>query len=285
MSLSSIRRYYDQNTRLFLAFGSGRKVTSIHRAVWADGARTLDQALNVTHQRILAEVQGKHIADLGCGVGASLFHILPQMEQPAFGLGLTISPVQAGLAQNAAERLGLAHQSVIVEGDFVSVPLENGSLDAVYSIEAFCHATEPASYFQEAARLLRSPDPKSGHPGGRLVLVDDFCAERELSPAEADWLAAYRVGWHVPGVCFPTQATQWAAAAGLHLCRNDDLTPFLHLRALPDGLARFLLKAGQGLPINHAILPSMLGSMALQQSLKQGIVQYRFMVFEKGMQL
>ncbi len=305
MSLASIRKYYDQNTRLFLAFGSGRKVTSIHRAVWADGARTLDQALNVTHQRILAEIAGRRVADLGCGVGASLFHILPQMEQPAFGLGLTISPVQAQLAQNAAARLGLAGQSAIVEGDFVSVPLESASLDAVYSVEAFCHAIDPAAYFREAARLLRSPDaspgrspdalpgrspdassrrnpdPKSGRPGGRLVLVDDFCAERPLSPAEADWLEAYRVGWHVPGVCLPGQAVEWAAAAGLRLRRNDDLTPHLRLRALPNGLADLLLKIGQRLPISHAILPSMLGSMALQQSLRQGIVQYRFMVFEK----
>ena len=38
LTLSSIRRYYDENTRLFLAFGSGRSVTSIHRAVWADGS-------------------------------------------------------------------------------------------------------------------------------------------------------------------------------------------------------------------------------------------------------
>ena len=274
MNLSSIRRYYDQNTRLFMAFGSGRKVTSIHRAVWTDGARSLDQALNVTHQRILSQIHGPRIADLGCGVGASLFHILPQMVQPAFGLGLTISPVQAQLAQNAAARLGLAAQSAIVEGDFVSVPLANGTLDAVYSVEAFCHALDPAAYLREAARLLR--------PGGKLILVDDFCAARTLSDAEADWLAAYRAGWYVPGVCLPHQAEEWAAAAGLRPHRNDDLSSFLRLRALPDGFARFLLWFGQKLPVRHAILPSMLGSMALQQSLQQGILEYRFMVFEKA---
>lgn len=273
MNTSAIRRYYDENTRLFLAFGSGRNVTSIHRAVWTDGARTLDEALNVTHQRILAEIPGPRIADLGCGVGASLFHILPQMAQPAFGLGLTISPVQAQLAQSAAARLGLSGQSTIVEGDFVAVPLASASLDAVYSVEAFCHAIDPAAYLREAARLLR--------PGGRLILVDDFCAERLLSSAENDWLAAYRAGWYVPGVCTPTQAVAWAAKAGLRLCRNNDLSSFLHLRALPDALARWLLWFGQKLPIRHAILPSMLGSMALQQSLQGGIVQYRFMVFEK----
>ena len=273
MNTSSIRRYYDQNTRLFLAFGSGHKVTSIHRAVWADGARSLDEALNVTHQRILAQIHGPRIADLGCGVGASLLHILPQMVQPAFGLGLTISPVQAQLAQSAAARLGLAAQSAIVEGDFVSVPLGNAMLDAVYSVEAFCHALDPAAYLREAARLLR--------PGGKLILVDDFCAERALSAAEADWLAAYRAGWYVPGVCQPREATEWADAAGLTLRRNDDLSSFLCLRAIPDVLARLLLRLGEKLPIRHAILPSMLGSMALQQSLQQGILEYRFMVFEK----
>jgi cyclopropane fatty-acyl-phospholipid synthase-like methyltransferase len=273
MNIKSIRRYYDENTRLFLAFGSGRKVTSIHRAVWADGAQTLDEALNVTHRRILAEINGQRIADLGCGVGASLFHILPQMAQPAFGLGLTISPVQAGIAQQAAAQLGLAGQALIVEGDFVATPLASTSLDSVYSIEAFCHALNPAAYLREAARLLR--------PGGRLILVDDFCTERPLSPGESDWFAAYQAGWFVPGVCKPSQAAEWAAEAGLHLYRNDDLSLFLRLRALSDGLARLLLRLGNKLPIRHTILPSMLGSMALQQSLALGVVQYRFMAFEK----
>jgi hypothetical protein len=74
---------------------------------------------------------------------------------------------------------------------------------------------------------------------------------------------------------------EWASSAGLRLRRNDDLSLFLRLRAMPDVLARFLRWLGQKLTFTHAILPSMLGSMALQQSLKQGIVQYRFMVFEK----
>ena len=77
------------------------------------------------------------------------------------------------------------------------------------------------------------------------------------------------------------QVTTWAEKYNLRLVRNDELTPYLHLRNLPDLLARAILFIGNLLPIKHAILPSMLGSMALQQCLHMGIVEYRFLVFEK----
>ena len=41
------------------------------------------------------------------------------------------------------------------------------------------------------------------------------------------------------------------------------------------------LRPGERLPLKHAILPSMLGSMALQQCLQMGLVRYRFLVFQK----
>ena len=49
----------------------------------------------------------------------------------------------------------------------------------------------------------------------------------------------------------------------------------------PQGLASTLLELGERLPMKHAILPSMLGSMALQQCLKMGCIRYRLMSFEK----
>jgi hypothetical protein len=63
--------------------------------------------------------------------------------------------------------------------------------------------------------------------------------------------------------------------------KDDELTPFLRLHNLPEALARGLRFLGNQLPFRHAILPSMLGSMALQQCLHQGVVEYRFLVFER----
>ena len=277
ITTESVRTYYDQNTNLFLKFSSTKKAQNIHRSLWTDGAQTLDEALNVSNALIQAEIESvapdhAHFTDLGCGVGASLFYIYPRLQEPAPALGLTLSPVQAKLARRSAEQLGLQDQILFVEGDFTSVPLTN-HLDAVYSVEAVCHAVDPEKYFLEASRLLRI--------GGKLILVDDYQTSDPLSQAESKWLKAYIDGWYVPGVRTVEQIIEWAEKYNLRLIKNDELTPYLRLRNLPDFLARTILFIGNLLPIKHAILPSMLGSMALQQCLHLNIVEYRFLVFEK----
>jgi len=274
----AIRTYYDQNTRLFLAFNNWRKAQNIHRSLWTDGAKTLDEALRVANERIRVEIESvapvhARVADLGCGVGAGLFHIIPRLREPAPALGMTLSPLQARLAGRFARQSGVEEQILFTEGDFTSVPLASETLDAAYSVEAVVHAQEPEKYFQEASRLLRR--------GGKLILVDDYQAARPLSPKETKWLNAYMDGWRVPGVTTVRQAVTFAGKYHLQLVKDDNLTPHLRLRNLPDLLARALRFIGSQLPIRHAILPSMLGSMALQQCLRMQIVEYRFLVFEK----
>jgi SAM-dependent methyltransferase len=213
------------------------------------------------------------LADLGCGIGGTLIFLLHNLPHASLGLGLTISPVQARLARRnlaqAAERSGL-----IVEGDFMSLPLA-GAIDALISIEAFVHASNPVRYLAEAARVLR--------PGGRLVLVDDFLTGAD-PPADANqrrWLQSFRDGWRIPGLSTPAQVISPAGSYRLNLLENTDLTPWLRLRTLPQFLTALILAIGERLPLRHAILPSMLGSLALQHCLRAGLVQYRLLVFEK----
>jgi cyclopropane fatty-acyl-phospholipid synthase-like methyltransferase len=278
LATRSVRTYYDENTRLFLKFSGNKKAQNIHRSLWADGVTTLEEALNFSNALILKEIESStpsraRIADLGCGVGASLFYIYPRLQNPAPAFGLTLSPVQARLAQESAAQLELQNQIHFVEADFISVPLPGGSLDAVYSIEAVSHAAEPEKYFREASRLL--------HKGGRLIVVDDYQATRPLTKRGRKWLDAFIEGWHVPGVQTVDQTVNAADKHRLRLVRNDELTPYLRLRSLPDFLADAFLFLGKKLPIQHAIVPSMLGSMALQQCSYMKVVEYRFLVFEK----
>ena len=281
ITTDSVRTYYDENTNLFLKFSGTlrEKPQNIHRSLWMQDTKTLEDALNTSNALIKAEIESvapnnARIADLGCGVGASLFYIFPRLQNPTPALGLTLSPVQAKLAGDSAAQLGLQNQINFAEGDFTSVPLPSESLDAVYSVEAVCHAVDPEKYFREASRLLRK--------GGKLILVDDYQAAHLFSANENKWLKAYIDGWYVPGVRTVEQVISFANKNGLQLKKNEELTPHLRLRNLPDLLASMLLFLGEKLPIKHAIVPSMLGSMALQQCLHMKIVEYRFLVFEKN---
>jgi len=274
----AIRAYYDKNTQLFLAFNRASKAENIHRSLWLDGIRTREEALNASNELIRAEIEAAaprraHIADLGCGVGASLFYLLPRLQDPQPAVGLTLSPLQAQLAKQFARQAHLAGQALFVEGDFTLAPLAGGRFDAVYSVEAVVHAPQPQNYFHEASRLLRK--------GGKLILIDDYLVNRPLSRQETLWRNAYIQGWHVPGVITTEQANAFAAASSLRLTQNRNLTPHLRLRNLPNALAQTLLLFGRRVPINHPILPSMLGSMALQQCLSMNVIEYRLLVFEK----
>jgi cyclopropane fatty-acyl-phospholipid synthase-like methyltransferase len=278
ITTDSVRTYYDENTNLFLKFSGHKKAQNIHRSLWLDNIKTLDEALNFSNSLILKEIESTQpdsarIADLGCGVGASLFYIYPRLQNPSPALGLTLSPVQARLAQDSASQLGMQDHIRFAEGDFTSVPLPSESLDAVYSVEAVCHAVDPEKYFKEASRLLRK--------GGKLILVDDYKSPRSFNRSEQKWFNAYIEGWYVPGVRTVEQVISFANKNQLQLTKNEELTPHLRLRNLPDLLASTLLFLGEKLPIKHAIVPSMLGSMALQQCLHMKVVEYRFLVFEK----
>jgi SAM-dependent methyltransferase len=284
-SLSAIRRYYEQNTRLFLRFGSSQQAQSIHRSVWTEGVRSKAAALNHSNELVRGEIERLArerglerlcIADLGCGVGGSLFYILPRLAVQTIAVGATLSPTQARLAHQWARSLDLPHPCSFVEADFQALPLAAG-FDAAYSIEAFAHSVQPDCYFEGAARLLK--------PGGRLALCDDFLAEPVagggLGAVERLWLEAYQAGWHIPGLVTLSGVVDLASAHGLHLVRQRNLTPHLRLRALPGLLARMVLALGSRIPVRHAFLASMLGSLALQQCLKLSVIQYHFLVFDK----
>jgi cyclopropane fatty-acyl-phospholipid synthase-like methyltransferase len=275
----TVRTYYDQNTSFFLAFNRSGKADNIHRALWTKETKTLEEALNVINECILREIESvaptqARVADLGCGVGAGLIYIRPRLREPKTALGLTLSPIQARLASQFAKSEGLEGKVHFLEGDFLSVPFHNESFEAIYSVEAIVHAHEPEGYFREASRLLR--------PGGKLILVDDYQTTRPLFTDEIKWLNAFVNGWHVPGVTTVEQSHAFATKYHLRLVKNEDLTHHLRLRVLPDPVANALLFLGNMLPIWHAIIPSMLGSMALQQCLYKKVIEYRFLVFEKS---
>ena len=275
-----MQTYYERNTSLFLSHGKQGRTRTIHRAVWAPGVADRETALNTSNELVRQELArlaeqavgevkaGLRVADLGCGVGGSLFYLARQFPAGLWGVGLTISPRQARLAASYAQGQRLEGQCAFLEADYLNLPLAHG-LDVAFSIEAFAHAPDPQEYMHGVARLLRS--------GGRLLLCDDF----RLSQADSIWIAAFQRGWHVPRLCSLDEIEELALSNGMRLVSQRDLTQYLRLSWLPPGLVRPLVAAWMRLRPRHPYWESLFGGIALQQCLKSGDIAYRFLVFEK----
>lgn len=280
-----VRAYYEQNTAWFSLVRKRNHNPAIHRPVWADGITQREDALNYVNAQIAQQIEAKAtdlndgetftVLDLGCGFGATVHYLGRRFGEQLAAFGMTISRQQARIAQDQARELGLQN-CAFIEGDFQSVPLCTG-IDLICSIEAFAHAYAPDRYIAEVARLLK--------PGGRLILCDDF---RAIQPsaiandtASARWLALFQEGWHVPHLLNPQDVSQLAQTHGLTKIANIDFSPYLSMRLFPRAAIPLFEAAMQHSGALTATFESVLGGFALEECIRQGLVQYRFLVFEK----
>lgn len=274
--VAAVRRFYDANTRRFRRRGDGGD--AIHRAVWAPGTTSREQAFRHVERVILdviAERPSPRVVDLGCGVGASLVY-LARARADLTGEGVTISAAQVADATHLIDAAGLGARLRVREGDFRWPPRDCADADIAFSIEAFVHGPDPAAYFRSAAALLA--------PGGLLVLCDDFLAARggSVTGVEGRWLEDFRNGWRVGSLIEVADAVGHATAAGLTLVRDDDLTPYLELRRPRDRAVRTLATVAKPLMRRGQYLSSLVGGDAVQRCLVARLVTYRLLAFERS---
>ncbi|KAK3386896.1 S-adenosyl-L-methionine-dependent methyltransferase [Podospora didyma] len=112
---------------------------------------------------ILALPEGANVLDAGCGVG----HVAIRLAQ-AHGLRVTAIDIVDHHLEKARRNVARAGQSSAIavrKMDYhhlESIPSE--SLDGVYTMETFVHATDPEAVLAGFHRLLR--------PGGRVALFE-----------------------------------------------------------------------------------------------------------------
>ncbi|MFF7233485.1 methyltransferase domain-containing protein [Streptomyces sioyaensis] len=153
--------------------------------------------------------QGRTALEVGCGRGLGCALALRECGLGTV-IGLDAHPDQIARARKAnAELLAASPDTAgrleFLQGAAQQIPLPDGSVDCLFSVEAAQHFRDLPGFARESARVLR--------PGGRLALTTFFARTPAAARALPGLLPPYADGLDVPHVVDEVAAT--LSAAGL----------------------------------------------------------------------
>ncbi|MFW5689628.1 MAG: SAM-dependent methyltransferase [Spirochaetota bacterium] len=291
---NDVRDYYDRNTRFFLGSGGdSHRSRTMHRALRVPGtgahradtvhafiADAFERHLSAaaTTERHMPEATDRTtgrrlIADLGCGVGATMRWMSERLDAEL--VGITVSEVQARIGRSL-EGAG----ANLVVGSFESpddlLLMSRGRpLDAAYMIESFVHARNAETLFARLATACR--------PGAVLVICDDFVGEAGPDPARTERLVRdFRAGWHATSFVTAEAATAAAYLAGWRRIEAVDLTPYVVTSRPRDIVARMLSHPARAIGARSPLWRNVVGGSALQRLIRSGAARYLLLVFMRS---
>ena len=177
-AVEDIGGFYDQMGGLIEIMGG-----NIHVGYWTgeDDQTPLIEAINrltdVVGQRLDLQ-PGRHLLDIGCGVGEPAIRLGQRVD--ARITGVTNSEWQVQEATRRVRSAGLRGQVQVELGDAADLPYPDESFDSVLIFQALQHASDRGKWLREAVRVCR--------PGGRMVLTE-FVEEIPLTEPELQILA------------------------------------------------------------------------------------------------
>lgn len=205
--------YYNLATDLY-EYGWGQ---SFHFARYYKG-EPFYQAI-ARHEHFLAHKmnirEGQSVLDVGCGVGG------PAREIATFTganvTGLNNNDYQISRAEAYSERRGLAHQCKYVKGDFMQMPFEDATFDAVYAIEATVHAPKLEGVYGEIFRVLK--------PGGTFGVYEWLMTDRydDSDRRHREIRHGIEVGDGIPQMVKIEECLRALKAVGFEIDFNEDL--------------------------------------------------------------
>ena len=142
-----------------------------------------DLGLGCGNPKAIADFEpGETVLDLGTGSGYVL-RALRETAEIGRGYGLDASPE---MLRNAR---GYTDDPMVgfLRGDFDALPFETGSIDHVFSMEAFYYARDPGHTLGEIRRILR--------PGGTFYCAVNYYEENEASHAWQSGIGIEMTRW------------------------------------------------------------------------------------------
>ncbi|XP_038977761.1 cycloartenol-C-24-methyltransferase 1-like [Phoenix dactylifera] len=146
-----VNKYYDLVTS-FYEYGWGE---SFHFAPRWKG-ESLKESIKRHEHFIALQLglkRGMKVLDVVCGIGGPLREIA--RFSFASITGLCNSEYQITRGKELNQQAGLSESCNMVEGDFMKMPFPDNTFDAIYAIEATCHAPDVLGCYKEIYRALK----------------------------------------------------------------------------------------------------------------------------------
>ena len=171
--VASVRNHYDLVSPYYRDLWGSH----IHHGLWITGKETPAEAQELLIDELISRAglqPGLRILDVGCGIGGSSIYLAKHLDAEV--TGITISPVQAEMAQAAAEHEGVTADFRVMDAQNINFA-PNERFDCIWSIEAISHFRNKSAFFSQASKLLV--------PGGVMAITDWF-SKKDLSGDEAE---------------------------------------------------------------------------------------------------
>lgn len=203
-----VREHYDRMSPYYHSLWGEH----IHHGYWirGDESKETAQVQLIEHLAQATGIrQGAKILDVGCGFGASSIYLARKYGADA--TGITISPVQVEMANNAAAKAGVNPKFLLMDAEAMTF---EDSFDVVWSVESISHYQDIPSFFKAAAALLK--------PGGTLAITDWFKKKGLTAREHKQFLGYLEHGMMVELQTMDDYAGHMAAA-GLEVTRTEVL--------------------------------------------------------------
>nr|XP_027106902.1 cycloartenol-C-24-methyltransferase-like isoform X1 [Coffea arabica] len=208
-----VNKYYDLVTS-FYEYGWGE---SFHFAARLKG-ESLKESIK-RHEHFLALQlglkPGQKVLDVGCGIGGPLREIAQFSLTSVTGLNNNEYQISRGKVLNHAA--GVERTCDFVKADFMKMTFPDNHFDAVYAIEATCHAPDVVGCYKEIYRVLKP---------GQCFAAYEWCMTDSFDPNNREHQkikAEIELGNGLPDIRLTGQCLEAVKKAGFEVIWGKDL--------------------------------------------------------------
>jgi tocopherol O-methyltransferase len=212
VDVNHVREHYDRLSFLYRMFWGEH----LHHGYW-DGDETVAQAQIRLMERLAERAgvpRGAVVLDIGCGLGGSAFWLAEHFDCQV--TGITISPVQARMANKKAKARGLSDRVQFQVSDANQWEPQPESVDLVWIMESSEHFEDKSRFFDRCASVLK--------PGGVLAVCAWLRRNGPMPENEQKLVATIAEAMLSASLGSLSDYQTWMRDAGLTVTTAEDIT-------------------------------------------------------------